>query len=129
MSDKVSENLWPTDFGVIAERTPVAILREQAQALGERTSNIVVGRVQTTGDGSTRIYHQLNLYCGPLGFQMPFLAVDHDINLYPARIIVAGEGGIIPVGNEAELTEHLKEIFSREKSKKVIASLIAQSKQ
>ena len=27
----MSENLWPHDFGEIAMRTPVAILREQAR--------------------------------------------------------------------------------------------------
>lgn len=39
------ENLWPTDFGEVAQKTPVAILREQANALGDRTANIVVGKV------------------------------------------------------------------------------------
>jgi hypothetical protein len=126
----MSDNLWPKDFGVITERTPVAILREQARGLGERTDNIVVGRVQTNGASSTEIFHQFSLYCGPLGFQMPFLVVSHGIDLYPATIAgYFGGGPAIPVNNEEEFTEHLKEIFSRATTKKLIASLVAQSKQ
>ena len=42
-------SLWPDDFGTIAVPSPVAILRQQAVALGAKTGNIVVGRVYTQG--------------------------------------------------------------------------------
>ncbi len=43
----MTENLWPVDFGEVKTKTPVWLLQEQANALGQRTTNIVVGRVDS----------------------------------------------------------------------------------
>lgn len=127
------ENLWPTDFGELAERTPVAILREQAQALGQRTANIVVGRVSSgsAGPGGNFIHH-LSLYSSPLGYSTELLWIDHGIDLYPVQIRVPGDPNTntpIVAANPSEFAAQLKDVFSREKTKKTIASLIAQSKE
>src|SRR5262245_6469736 len=125
----VSENLWPDDFGEIPLRTPVSILREQALALGQRTANIVVGRVLPGSAPTGRFRHCLQLVCAPLGYQSTFLEVDHDIELYPADIRLDGEQDPpIRAANPDDFSAKLREIFSREKTKRIIASLIAQSK-
>jgi hypothetical protein len=121
-------SLWPTDFGEVAVLTPVAILRQQGEALGQQTQNIVVGRVETTGDGQF-FYQNFYLYCSPLGYQTHLLQVRHGIDLYPAEIIVTGEGSPVTVASSDELKTKLKEVFAHERTKKTIASLIAQSKQ
>jgi hypothetical protein len=125
----MSENLWPMDFGVLAEKTPISILREQGQALGDRTSNIVVGRADTGYGGPGKFQHDFYLYCSPLAYNLHFLSVTHGIELYPAEMVVQGMANVIPVNTSQELEAHLREIFSRDRTKTIIASLIAQSKE
>jgi hypothetical protein len=122
-------SLWPTDFGEVAVLTPVAVLRQQGAALGQQTQNIVYGRVQTVGDGQL-FYQNFSLYCAPLTYETHLLQVTHGIDLYPAQVIVSGEPSPpLTAASPDELKERLKEVFAREKTKKTIASLIAQSKQ
>jgi hypothetical protein len=64
----MTENLWPTDFGTLAQKTPISILREQALGLGERTSNIVIGRVASRPEPPEKFAHILSLYLSPLGW-------------------------------------------------------------
>src|SRR6266404_3259380 len=83
-------NLWPADFGQDEKLAPVAILRQQAAALGERTKNIVVGRVNTSGNAQN--FNQiLYLYCPPVGYQIELVLVQHGIDFYPAKISVFGQ--------------------------------------
>ena len=115
----MSENLWPKDFGEIALRTPVAILREQAKGLGRYAENIVVGRVVSETAGINKFRHWLNFYCSPLTYQMAFLFLDHDINLYPADIYLAGEDqNAIRVENAEEFTARLKEMLRGRKPRR-----------
>jgi hypothetical protein len=124
-------NLWPTEFGTIEQQTPVSILREQARGLGERTANIVVGQVDyvvPTIPGQFR--HVLSIYSSALSYRMPLVYVEHGIDLYPASIQVEGDPADSPplqANNPDELAAHLKEIFARGKTKKMIASMKAQS--
>ena len=70
------------------------------------------------------------LYSAPLGYQVPFLAVEHGIDLYPVTIQVEGDEGLpLEAGDPDEFAARLKEVFSREKTKKTIASIMAQSKE
>jgi hypothetical protein len=121
-------SLWPDDFGEETTLTPVAILREQGMALGERTQNIVLGRVLTQSDqnGFRQVFQ---LYCPPLAYAVTLLYVYHDIGLYPAHVSVEGDPTTSVVTTPDELKATLKNIFAREKTKKMIASLLAQSKQ
>ncbi|HEV3440304.1 MAG TPA: hypothetical protein VG122_23320, partial [Gemmata sp.] len=63
----------------------------------------------------------------PLGYSTELLVVYHGIDLYPVVMQVFGDPNLINVASPEEFTTRLKEIFSREKIKKTIASLIAQS--
>jgi hypothetical protein len=127
---EMTDNLWPNDFGDISKKTPVGILREQAKALGARTSNIVTGRIMTVAAGDGKFRHIFTLYCVPLGYSNNMFYIDHGIDLYPVEIFLEGEPGPSAVAEtEEEFIAKLKDLFSREKSKKTIASLIAQSKE
>jgi glycosyltransferase involved in cell wall biosynthesis len=89
----------------------------------------VVGRVETQSSGQQQFRHIFYLYCAPLSYRVPLLHVDHDIGLYPAEVFVAGDAGPpIRAVNPDGFADALKEIFSREKTKTMIASLLAQSK-
>jgi len=127
----MSENLWPTGFGEIALRTPPPILREQAVALGQRTANIVVGRAVALGaSGPGKFRYALMLYSSLLAYEMPLVTLEHGIELYPVEIHSEGdEGAPMIANNPDQLLSHLKAVFSQEKTKRIIASLIAQSKE
>lgn len=120
-------DLWPPDFGVEEKLAPVAILRQQGAALGERTQNIVVGRVNTQGNpqGFT---HEFILYCPPLGYQIRILDVEHSLDFYPAKITPVGQPALA-AANPEEFSEKLEQVFSSEQVKKVVRSLLAQAKQ
>jgi hypothetical protein len=125
----VTDNLWPTDFGQEETLSPVAILRQQGLALGERTQNIVVGRVATFGI-TNGFRHILYLFCAPLAYQIELLTVEHSIDFYPAKITVFGEASPpqTAVGPD-DFVQKLAAIFASEANKKIIRSLLAQSKQ
>jgi hypothetical protein len=125
----MSDNLWPDDFGQMSIRTPVSILREQAQALGSKTGNVVVGRVRTVGQLDRKFLWGFDIFCAPLSYQMLLLTVEHGIVLYPVEIVVMGVEEKLLATTPEELTAHLREIFSRDTTKKIIASMIAQSRQ
>ncbi len=122
-------SLWPVDFDEPVLLTPLAILRQQGAALGEQTKNIVVGRVFTTGEGDT-FAHRFSVHCAPLLFQTELIIVKHGTDLYPATVIVANEQGPYPTAASPEdLMRLLKDVFAQPKTKKIIASLLAQSRQ
>src|SRR5580698_5088236 len=119
----IIENLWPTDFDKVTQKTPVSILREQAQALGQRTANIVIGTVSSrTVPNTEKFEHILSLYASPLGYSTVLLTIDHGIELYPVSIRIPGDPRPLAATNSDEFAVHLKEIFSREKTKKTTLS-------
>lgn len=128
MNDKISD-LWPADFSATSILTPVAILRQQGATLGQKTQNIVFGRVitQSNDGGFRQIFY---LTCPPLGYQVELLFADHGIDLYPATIHVSGEAGPPKVAADADaFATILKEVFASGRTKKIVGSLLAQSKE
>ena len=123
-------SLWPTDFGERLDLlTPLLILRQQGAILGERTKNIVLGRVSTHSEGDSFV-QRFSVHCPPLGYQIELFSVKHGIELYPATVVFPNEQG---QNKEAADPDHLKtllkDIFARPKTKQIIASLLAQSRQ
>src|SRR5262249_29484783 len=126
----MTDDLWPASFGDIDKKTPVGILREQAQALGAKTANIVNGRIMTFATVDGKVRHVFSLFCGPLAYSANLFHIDHGVELYPVEFFLEGEAGPSAIaGTQEEFVLRLKDIFSRDKTKKIIASLIAQSKQ
>ncbi|OWK45813.1 hypothetical protein [Fimbriiglobus ruber] len=132
----MAENLWPTDFGTVTVETPSGILREQAHALGARTSNIVTGVMRNESkDAEFGVFrYALYLYAEPLSYRTPILYLEHGIDLYPVKITITvyiSSEGFHPSEFQAEdanaLKGRLKEIFSHPVIKKIISSIIAQS--
>ncbi len=125
-----STSLWPSQFGELDVQTPVTILRQQAGALGQMTQNIVYGTVLTAAHNSG-FRHRFSLFCPPLGYSVELLIVDHGIDMYPAKITVAGDSGPPPdAAKDAEdFKQKLRQVFESERIKKIIRGLLAQSKQ
>ena len=126
----MSENLWPNVFPPPGVRTPVSILREQALALGEVTSNIVLGGVDSSATSSGEFRHELYLRSAGLNYLTPLLSIAHTIDLYPVTIATDGPGGVVrKAADPSELMACLKDLFSTPQVTKTIASLIAQSQE
>jgi hypothetical protein len=122
-------DFWPDDIGEIGEpemRTPVALLREQAIALGEKTKNVVTAAVESDTDGSMFV-HTLYLAAPSINYKYQLLTVRHPLLLYP---LLAKEPNNIAwekLESEDDFVQWLKTILASENTKKVIRALKAQS--
>jgi len=121
------EDFWPEITpGKMA--TPVALLREQAGLLGQKTRNLVVGEVRS-GQKGEEFTHNLNLVAPALGrYTYTALTISHGIALYPVAIQNrVRQTRPFVVRSEEELKDALKDILSSEEMKHLIEALIAQS--
>jgi hypothetical protein len=121
-------NLWP-ELKPDEIRTPLAILRQQAAFLGERTKNVVEGEVvtePTSGDFS----HVFFLRAPALGdYRYQLFRAKHGIDLYPAEVWTHVFGQRWHADDEPALLQALREIFTNEKVVRIVNSIIAQSVQ
>jgi hypothetical protein len=140
-------DLWPDDIEVVDIKSPVAVLREQASALGQRTKNIVQAEVEQSNQNYSEdnFYYQFYIVAPALNnYRYRLFSMSHDICLYPLSIDVEaeigeelenaqleenqyGESYILEIKTESELMEGLKAVFSANKTKRVIKALLAQS--
>jgi hypothetical protein len=122
-------DFWPDDIGETGEpelRTPVALLREQAVALGEKTKNVVTAEVESGTDGDTFV-HTLYLAAPSINYKYQLLTVRHPLLLYP---LLAKEPSNISwkkLESEDDFLQWLKGVLASENTKKVIRALKAQS--
>lgn len=125
-------SLWPEEFGTMTEVPPVAILREQAALLGEKTRNIVEARVRTTTAGEGRFVHGFELVAPILDdYIYPLFSVSHDIRLYPLTLEVFGperSSTSTRVASQEELVSCLRDVFAAPHTRAVMQALITQSK-
>jgi hypothetical protein len=121
-----SRDLWPDTIATTDIKPPVAILREQAALLAQKTNGLVEGKVTTTTD-SGRIIHSFFLVAPALGqYRYQLFWVAHDITLYPVGVYFDAFERDAP--SEEELLRILKEIFFSETTLRVVHSLVAQSR-
>ncbi len=133
-------DLWPPSFDTVAaENTPVAILREQAMLLEQKTNGLVLAEVRTGSDynsgylavsgekANLPLSHSFYLIAPALeNYRYRLFRVDQAIELYPL-LIKDGPIGEEEVYSEERFLEVLRKMFAAEKTQKVIQSLIAQS--
>ena len=124
----IDEDLWPADLGNIKTVSPLAILRRQASTIQERTRNVLSGDVVTKTVGR-RLYHTLYISAPSLDdYRYKVLSIRHESVLYPL-CLSSDDANIFDqeIKSEGEFLETLKVVFSAEKIRKVIESLIVQS--
>ena len=139
-------NLWPEDIAVTDRVPPVSILKEQAALLGQRTKNLVEGRVRSGSSvyvGSDFNY-SFELVAPALdNYRYELLRISHGVEFYPLRLFSDPRESLSMVKqlfdpdaqstgqtieNEGQFLKALEIIFSSEQTRKVIGSLIAQSR-
>ena len=130
-----TEDLWPSDIAAEKIQTPVSILRTQAARLGQKTSNLVEGQVDTMAH-ERRIIHRFRLVAPALdNFAYDLFRISHPATLYPITIDGEPEDTaykIIPIGgrqlnSEKELVEWLREVFASKETKRIVSSIVSQS--
>jgi hypothetical protein len=126
--ENLNRDLWPDDIGVVNDiSTPVGILKKQASLLGQKTKNLVEAEIKSLVDNNRFIYH-FNLIAPALNYyQYHLFSIGHDVAIYPLRLSFLAIDESYELDSQDELIEKLEFIFSHERTKRIIKSLIAQS--
>jgi len=129
----MSEDLWPKDLLSDIPRIPAEMLNEQAEALGNRTSNVVQARVDTEGEGNSRRFGgepmwtlRFVLFSPALDdYEYELFSVSHSGELYPIRVHGADEGEL---ESEEQFASYLRAVFAEERTLRVVRAMIAQAR-
>lgn len=127
----VRHSLWPEDIAVTDEVAPVVILKEQASLLGQRTNNLVEARVlpgQSHYSEYPFVYY-FELVAPALDhYRYRLFEIAHGVEFYPVRIEFEEFATPRDAPGEDEFLLELAAIFSSDRTKRIVSSLIAQSK-
>ena len=131
----MARNLWP-DIESETVLTPVAILREQADLLGQKTKNVVTARVAggRIMPGPSLIHippgfaYTLSLVAPALdNYAYDILRVRHGMQIYPVEVSDLVRNTHLQAATEEEFLVALGELLGSPEVKKVIQVLLAQS--
>lgn len=135
-------SLWPDQLKKVTLKAPVTILREQASILGQKTKNIVEGRVyqpeSSFSYNDAFEYDFVVLAPALQNYRYRLFTIIHNTNLYPVsfdldkdieqELLHNGKSEAeLTAQSEEELTSILRGIFGSEKTLHVIGSMLAQS--
>ena len=120
-------NLWGDLSEVERVVTPKEILLEQANVLTQATKGVLVGQV-SNNNKSDGFSYDLEV-CVPAlnNYTYTILTVQHQIELYPLRIITNGGGRYMNCASEEEFTSALMNVLSSKEVKRVLSSLLSQA--
>lgn len=132
----IAEDLWPSDIAKEKVSTPISILRAQAARLGQKTGNLVEGRVDTLAR-EDRIYHRFRLLAPALdNYTYELFRVSHPATMYPIRVeeepdqtqrekLISSKRKMIH--SEDEFVEWLRSVLASELTRRVVEALVSQS--
>ncbi len=133
MADAIPD-LWP-DIEQTQLVPPIAILREQAAALGKKTNNLLQGRVETTPVGEGRFRHSFYVVAPSLDeYAYKLFWIEHGVEQYPVaapqQLTLLGPPQVreATIESEKELLQYVREVLNSDKTKRIVGSLLAQVK-
>lgn len=132
MENKNINSLWP-EFHFKEVKTPLSVLREQANQLGQKTSNILVGEILPTEafdekTGQLALIYQFYIKAPFLSnYRYLLLRLVQKANLYPVDIYFSAEKKTFNNIQEEEFENTLQSIFNNPQTINTIESLYAQS--
>ena len=129
------EDFWPSGFPTVQEESlPVALLREQAALLSEKTGDLVQSVVRNSVIEGT-VYHSLYLRAPALGdYMFKVLSISHPVSSggedpFPLEVVIsAGPGAPQQVANMKEFKTWLRDALSTDKVIATVSTLIEHSK-
>ena len=132
-------DLWPADIAVTTVVCPVAILRQQAALLAEKTGGLVEGEVSSNGvpsisgreaDEPTSDLGLSTTLCLKVpaldNYRYSLLRLQHGPLPYPLNVRYLPTQETLSVAKEEEFLEVLRGLFSRRETVEIVQSLIAQ---
>lgn len=156
MGSAAIPDLWPADIEQSEITPPVAILREQAAALGKKTGYLLEGRVDTSvtqgpagarfvqmsrealgltraGNDPRLFLHRFLVVAPALdGYAYELFWIEHGADQYPARApeldVKEGEPSELTLASEHDLLEYIRLVLNSEKTRRIVGSLLAQVK-
>ncbi|MCR4315872.1 MAG: hypothetical protein NUW37_05910 [Planctomycetes bacterium] len=143
-------DLWKDTFEISKMKTPVSILKEQAEYLSQKTAGVVYAEVDDLSEsafdfttGSNIDFHfSFNIRGRDLNYTFRVMRVWHGINLYPASItpdtdianelkklgVMLNEYNSLSVKDEKEMEQRLGEILKTDKVARVVGGILSISK-
>jgi hypothetical protein len=119
------EDYWPTHLGESPVITPVTVLKEQAALLGQKTKNLVMGKVESRPDEG-KLRHVLYLIVPTLSnYRYYLLSIAQDLSIYPLKINDATSSSSIYAQDLEDFRVKLKEILSSDRVKRIIETLLS----
>jgi hypothetical protein len=119
------DDLWPSNIGDTTLVTPVSILKEQSELLGQKTRQLVSGEVTTQTTGNLFV-HSFYLWAPALGYRYELFRASHGVSFYPLNLTYLNNN--TQIKSEAEFKERLKEIFSAQHTVTTVQSILAMSR-
>jgi len=141
------EDLWPENLVSAKERMPVEILRDQAVLLGQKTRNLLEGRVKRIEPsdmvGLGDFAWAFSIVSPALGnYSYRLFAIRYGADVYPVTFDVEevitqelptwapklskGNNRTLLAHSEAEFIEVVRAILGSERTRKLIAAILAQ---
>lgn len=119
------EDLWGDMPDVETLKTPLLILKEQAELLQEKTKGMLVGQIVASQNGQNFTY-TFSIVAPTLNnYTYRVLMVSHALGFYPAVVYDSQKNNIaISCENEEEYKKCLSGLFSSEKNKAAISKLL-----
>lgn len=112
-------------------RTPITILREQAALLGEKTQHVLQGDIRISHYGVRDFEAEFFIIVPALdNYAYRLFSIRYPVTMYPLTIIDTAMDlqSRIECPAEEDFVNALRLFLSQAKVKKIISSLIAQSK-
>jgi hypothetical protein len=148
-------DLWPADIGTSTVTPPVAILREQATVLANKTKSLVEGEVTQVAGPTTEKFFYAFYIVGPAlgGYRYRLLTITFPVEMYPVDVVLEPEilthvqaevamniaesalhrllnqitSAKVTAESEEEFKTVLKAVFNAPKTRRVIEAIMAQS--
>ncbi len=116
------DDLWPSNIADAKLVTPVSILRQQADLLGEKTKQLVKGEVKTQTTG-TLFVHSFFLVAPTVEYRYELFQASHHVSFYPLNVSYLNQ--TTQMKSETEFKEKLKQIFAAQHTVNTVQSILA----
>jgi hypothetical protein len=119
------ESFW--NIPQVQMRTPLSILREQAELLTKQTDGLMKGEVLMAGDNN-QLRIQLAIVVPALrNYKYSIFIYAQPVTIYPGEMFLSDN--IIKIPNEGAFVDNLKKILSSPNVTNAIGGLIAQARE
>ena len=136
-------DLWPSDIKLSGIKAPVAILKEQASLLGEKTKNVAVATVEVSMQNFLPEFFAYDFFIiAPTLHSYRYLLfnIRHTVSLYPVtfwldfdirqemrKTLSLDENQPVIAEDQEDFISKLGLILQAEKTKDIIRAIIAQA--